>query len=406
MGRRRRSCVAPRNEVVFLSLCGYVLRLRSIMTFLNPLYLIALTAAAIPILLHLLNLRRLRVVEFSTLAFLKELQRSRIRRLKLKQWLLLLLRTLVIVFIVLAFTRPALRSAMDFLPGTAARNSVVIVLDDSYSMQVSDEGGRFLAQARARALAVCDLLGPGDEAALVRTSEAGAPHTFTSSITALRREIQLTAPTFTRADLREALAAASVLLQKSTNVNREVYVITDMQRTSFLRRPETNRPGQDRGPALRFSGIQTLFASDTRLYLLALGEGRPVSNARVSAVLLESSIFEKDKTADLTASISAGTEPRRAPPSPSSSMANVWRRPPSMCPREERRTRTSALPRSEAVHSAAGSRSRTTASRKTTAGISPCRYRPQYAYSLVRAGIGGSHHTPRTGPCALFQRVH
>ncbi len=45
------------------------------MTFLNPLYLIALAAAAIPIILHLLNLRKTRVIEFSTLAFLKELHK-------------------------------------------------------------------------------------------------------------------------------------------------------------------------------------------------------------------------------------------------------------------------------------------------------------------------------------------
>ncbi|MBR9976556.1 MAG: BatA domain-containing protein, partial [Bacteroidetes bacterium] len=103
------------------------------MTFLNPLYLIALVAAAIPIILHLLNLRKTRVIEFSTLTFLKELQRSKIRKLKIRQWLLLALRTLIIVFLVLAFTRPALRSGFGFLPGTTAKSSVVIVLDNSFS---------------------------------------------------------------------------------------------------------------------------------------------------------------------------------------------------------------------------------------------------------------------------------
>jgi hypothetical protein len=43
------------------------------MTFLNPLALIGLVAAGIPVLLHLLNLRKVRVIEFSTLSFLKEL---------------------------------------------------------------------------------------------------------------------------------------------------------------------------------------------------------------------------------------------------------------------------------------------------------------------------------------------
>ena len=60
------------------------------MVFLNPLVLLGLAAAAIPLILHLLNLRKLRTIEFSTLTFLKELQQTKIRRLKLRQLLLLL----------------------------------------------------------------------------------------------------------------------------------------------------------------------------------------------------------------------------------------------------------------------------------------------------------------------------
>ena len=54
------------------------------MTFLNPLVLLGLAAAAIPVLLHLLNLRKLKTIEFSSLRFLKELQKTKIRRLKLR----------------------------------------------------------------------------------------------------------------------------------------------------------------------------------------------------------------------------------------------------------------------------------------------------------------------------------
>ncbi|HXG39208.1 MAG TPA: BatA domain-containing protein, partial [Bacteroidota bacterium] len=79
------------------------------MTFLNPLVLLGLLAAAIPILLHLFNLRKLRTIEFSTLTFLKELQKSKIRRIKIRQWLLLLLRTLLVILLVMAFARPTVR---------------------------------------------------------------------------------------------------------------------------------------------------------------------------------------------------------------------------------------------------------------------------------------------------------
>ena len=70
------------------------------MTFLNPLALIGLVAAGIPVLLHLLNLRKVRVIEFSTLSFLKELQPTTLRRLRIRQILLLILRTLLIILLV------------------------------------------------------------------------------------------------------------------------------------------------------------------------------------------------------------------------------------------------------------------------------------------------------------------
>ena len=73
------------------------------MTFLNPFVLIGLAAASIPILLHLFNLRKLQKIEFSTLTFLKELQKTKIRRLKLRQLLLLFLRTMIVVLVVTAF---------------------------------------------------------------------------------------------------------------------------------------------------------------------------------------------------------------------------------------------------------------------------------------------------------------
>ena len=86
------------------------------MNFLNPLFLFGLAAAAIPILIHLFTRRRPREVRFPSLEFLAEVNQSEIRRLKLKQWLLLLLRTLAVAAIALAMSRPA-------LPGGAGRRN-------------------------------------------------------------------------------------------------------------------------------------------------------------------------------------------------------------------------------------------------------------------------------------------
>jgi hypothetical protein len=258
------------------------------MTFLNPLYLIALAAAAIPILLHLLNLRKTRVVEFSTLTFLKELQRSRIRKLKIRQWILLALRTLIIVFLVLAFTRPALRGSYSFLPGTAARTSVVIVLDDSYSMTSSDDEGQLFKQAKAKAAAILDMLRPGDEAAMIRISDARRENRqFTVALGALRRELDAAEPSYLHVGVGEALTAASALLQKSVNVNREVYVLTDGQRSQF-------RDGGTHPP--------TLFDNSVKVFLLPLGARAPENTALVD-LTVENSLFEKGQPVQLRAGI-------------------------------------------------------------------------------------------------------
>ena len=50
------------------------------MIFLNPAILFGLLAASIPVILHFLNLRKIKKVEFSTLIFLKELQKTKIKK--------------------------------------------------------------------------------------------------------------------------------------------------------------------------------------------------------------------------------------------------------------------------------------------------------------------------------------
>ena len=141
------------------------------MTFLNPLVLFGMAAAAIPVILHLLNLRKLRTIELSTLRFLKELQQTKIRKLKVRQILLLIIRTLLVLFIVLAFARPAFRGTMLGSIGANAHSSVVLIVDDSFSMTASDERGELFKQAKESMAKIIDLLNEGDEVFLIKLSD-------------------------------------------------------------------------------------------------------------------------------------------------------------------------------------------------------------------------------------------
>src|SRR5205085_4313480 len=98
--------------------CGAV-RGAAAMSFLNPLFLFGLAAAAIPVIIHLFTRRRPKEVWFPSLEFLNEVNQSEIRRLKLKQWLLLLLRALALAALALAMSRPALKGTVGLRGGAA-----------------------------------------------------------------------------------------------------------------------------------------------------------------------------------------------------------------------------------------------------------------------------------------------
>ena len=76
------------------------------MKFAHPEILWALLALAIPILVHLFNFRKFRRVQFSNVAFLKEVQQETKSKSKLKHLLILASRLLAILFIVFAFAQP------------------------------------------------------------------------------------------------------------------------------------------------------------------------------------------------------------------------------------------------------------------------------------------------------------
>jgi hypothetical protein len=102
------------------------------MGFLNAAFLVGLIAATVPVIIHLLNRRRVRRVQFSSLEFLEEVNRQRMRRINLRRILILVLRTLAVLMLVVAFARPTMRSGFLF-SGSVPKN-VIVCLDASYSM--------------------------------------------------------------------------------------------------------------------------------------------------------------------------------------------------------------------------------------------------------------------------------
>lgn len=264
------------------------------MTFLNPLALFGFLAAAIPILLHLLNLRKLRTVEFSTLSFLKELQKTRIRRLKLRQILLLILRTLLILLIVIAFARPTLQGTLIGNLGTHARTSAVFIIDDSYSMTVSNEQGELLSQAKLAAESVNHLFTEGDEIHIFRLSALStiAPDKDIAyrDFARVRKNIDEIGPSAIRRSLEDGLRIASRCLATSRNFNKEVYVFSDFQQGVLTDNP-TEAAAKER-----------LFPPEVRFFFLPLNR-HALQNFGVESITIPSSILERDKSFTIQAQI-------------------------------------------------------------------------------------------------------
>src|SRR6187401_1923992 len=100
------------------------------LAFLNPLLLWALPLAAVPIVIHILNRRRFKKVPWAAMEFLLAAMKRNRKRLRMEQWLVLLLRTLAVLLLVALVSRPQLGGGGLL----SARVHHIVVLDDSASM--------------------------------------------------------------------------------------------------------------------------------------------------------------------------------------------------------------------------------------------------------------------------------
>lgn len=210
------------------------------MNFLNPAALFALIAAGIPILLHFLNLRRLRVLPFSSILFLQKLEKTQIRSLKLREILLLILRTLLIAFLVIAAARPVAEMK---IPGmsTQASQSTIILLDNSFSMELIDNEGIRFQRAKDALRAILQNAQYGDEFALILMADLSNQRwqEFTQNLSPLLQAIPDIRTAKTTAPLYPALERAASLLPEAQNINRNLVILSDFQKTNFNALPDS-----------------------------------------------------------------------------------------------------------------------------------------------------------------------
>ena len=120
------------------------------MSFQYPQFLWALSLVIIPILIHLFNLQRYKTLYFSDLTLLKSIQIESKKRSRVKNFLLLLCRILLVSLLVIAFCKP-ISNPLNSSPGLTSQR-IGIYLDNSYSMSSTNDSQSLLEIAKSDAI--------------------------------------------------------------------------------------------------------------------------------------------------------------------------------------------------------------------------------------------------------------
>lgn len=201
--------------------------------FLYPLFLLAAASLAIPVLIHLFNLRRYKTVLFPATRFLKNIQLRSRRQSQVRYKLLLALRLLFLAVLILAFAQP-------FFQGNKSRNASanlqVIYLDNSPSMGIKKGVRSLFELARDAARKQVQSAPTGTRFLLLNNDKTTAYQPQPADkVLASIAAMELSPAGKSNAQL---LAGVQSLLQSETNAGADVFYYSDFQRNAFTAHPD------------------------------------------------------------------------------------------------------------------------------------------------------------------------
>ena len=205
--------------------------------FANPALLGGLVAASVPIIIHLLNRRKFREIRWAAMRFLLAAIRKNSRRIRIEQWILLAVRTLLILLVVLAMAKPYLES-LGALPVIAGRRTHrVLVLDGSLSMAYTVADVTRFEQAKTLAAQLVKDARRGDAISVVLMADPprvviGDPSPNHAEV---QKEIEEITLPHGGTDLEATFRAIDRVLDASTIAQKEVVFLTDLQAASWRR---------------------------------------------------------------------------------------------------------------------------------------------------------------------------
>ena len=202
------------------------------LSFVNLILMPLAALALVPLLVHLFARSRPPRYAFSSLEFLRRVVRQTMRVRRPRDWIVLLLRSLLAACLVALFLRPLFRSPAAGSPFD--RRNVVVVLDRSASMAALSGGRSRFAAACAETSELLADLGRRDAANVVwmdASPDAVFPE-LGPNVPYLLGNVRSASVSFEAADVEQSIAAAVALLRNAEG-SREIDVVSDFQSTAW-----------------------------------------------------------------------------------------------------------------------------------------------------------------------------
>jgi len=198
------------------------------MNFTYPAFLFALSAIAIPIIIHLFNFRKFKTVYFSNVRFLKEVKQETQAKSKLKHLLVLAARILAIAFLVFAFSQP-------FIPVQNKKivvgdKAISIFIDNSFSMDAINKNGTLLDEAKKRAAEIVSSYKATDRFQLLTNDFEGKHQRLVNKeeFIQLLDEIKISPAT---RNVSEIISRQMDVLQHRGKETKTAFIVSDFQKS-------------------------------------------------------------------------------------------------------------------------------------------------------------------------------
>lgn len=211
------------------------------------------------------------------------------RKIKLKQLILLALRVAAIIFLVLAFSRPTIKSVSLAGFGSQVKSTVIILFDNTLSMSLADKRGDYIQQAKRTGKEILNLTQEGDEIYFLKFSDLNPVVEFYPPISKSLAEklIDGTEISYVSNDYETSFIAASRILELTRNFSREIFLISDLQKNNLKSNPTV---------------LSNLIDDNSKVYFISIGENKHI-NYSVDSIITNDKIFELKKPVNFSASI-------------------------------------------------------------------------------------------------------